>query len=103
MHVGALVIFDGPPPLRGGSPGPPRGGGPPGAALPQKAPLPAARRRPPVLGGRPDVQPRLPRAPHRAPEAGHGLPAPRAARPDLLPAARPVEAALGGLDRPRPP
>ncbi len=38
----------------------------PGAALPPEAGRPALRDGPPVLGRRPELQPRLPRAPHRA-------------------------------------
>src|SRR5829696_8303691 len=85
---------------RGAAPAP---GGPPraGAALPPEARLPAARGRSPVLGRRPEFQPRLPRAPHGAAPPWQRGPAARARGPDLLPAARPLEAAVGDLDRAR--
>ena len=64
---------------------------------------------PPLETGRPlwvddpTLQPRVPRAPHRAAAAGHRASscASSPAR-DLLPAARPLEAALGDLARPGP-
>src|SRR5918995_3300780 len=78
-------------------------GGAAGACAPlsPEAGVPAARRREAVLGGRPDLQPRLPRAPHGAAEAWQRRPAARAPGPHLLPAAGPLEAALGALDRAR--
>ena len=100
MHVGALVTFEGPPPARedvhlahrrqaGADP-----------ALPPASGVPAARAGPPVLGGRPELQPPLPRAPHRAAEAGQRRAAARAHGSHLLPAARSLEAAVGAVDRP---
>ena len=68
-----------------------------GAALPPAARLRAARPGPPEVGGRPAPQPALPRA-----RDGSALPRLRGAaegprRPRLLPAARPRQAALGGV------
>ena len=81
----------------------PPGGAPrPGAALPPEACVPAARDRPAVLGRRPDLQPRLPRARHRPAKARQRRPASPARGADLLAAARPLEAALGDLDRAGP-
>ena len=71
MHVGAVVIFDGPPPGRDEFLAHLELAARAGAALPAEARLPAARGGAPVLGRRPQLQPRLPRAPHRAAEAGH--------------------------------
>src|SRR5918992_743541 len=72
------------------------------AALPPAARLPALRDGPALLGGRPELQPRLPRQTYRLAAAGLGGPAAPARRPHLLPAARPLEAALGGLARAGP-
>ena len=102
MHVGALVVFEGPPPAREELLRPPRGAPRPRAALPPEARVPAARDGPAVLGRRPELQPRLPRAPHRPAEARQRRPAAPARGADLLPAARPLEAALGDLDRAGP-
>ena len=69
----------------------------PGPPLPPEAALRPLRPGPPGLGRRPAPEPRLPRAPDRA--AGAGLRG-AAAQPrgaDLLPAARPLEAALGAV------
>src|SRR5262249_41752115 len=71
----------------------------PGAALPAEASLRPVRPGPPGLGRRPAPQPRLPRAPHLPAGARLGAAAARAGGKDLLPAARPPEAALGVLAR----
>src|SRR5215213_2608695 len=79
------------------------GGAPrPRAALSPEARLPAARDGPAVLGRRPDLQPRLPRAAYRPAEARQRRPASPARGADLLPAARSLEAALGNMDRAGP-
>ena len=70
MHVGALVIFEGPPPAREEFLRSIESRLQLRAALPAEARLPAARDGPAVLGRRPELQPRLPRAPHGAAEAG---------------------------------
>ena len=65
MHIGAVMLFEGPPPafdgLRRPRPRPPA----PRAALPAEARGPAARDRPAAVGRRPELQPRVPPAPHR--------------------------------------
>ena len=53
----------------------------------------------PAVGRRPDVQPRVPRPPDRAARAGHRGPAHAAGRADHVPAARPLQAAVGDVDR----
>ena len=68
----------------------------PRPALPPEARVPALRDGPPGLGRRPALQPRLPRASYRAAVARRGRAAAPAGRPDLLPAPRPLEAAVGG-------
>ena len=98
MHVGALAIFEGPPPpytevldtLRGRLHLVPR--------YRQKLAVPPARHRPPAVGRRPELQPRVPRAPHGAAGAGLRGAAAAAGRAHLLPAARPLQAAVGDLD-----
>ncbi len=92
-----------PPDLRGASPALPRLRRPrpraarPGAAVPPAAGHAAAGGRPPVVGGRRQLQPQVPHPPHRAARAGRraAVDAPR--RPGLLAAPRPLEAALGDV------
>ena len=98
MHVGALTFFEGPPPpytevldtLRGRLHLVPR--------YRQKLAVPPAGHRPAAVGRRPELQPRVPRAPHGAAAPGLRGAAPAAGRADLLPAARPLQAAVGGVD-----
>ena len=71
-----------------------------GAALPPEARLPADRDRQAVLGGRPALPPRLPRAALGASGAGIGGAAAQHHRTALLPGARPLQAPLGALARP---
>ncbi len=102
MHVGALDHVRGPAALARGLHQPHRAAALADPALPPAPGLPAARARPAVLGGRPELQPPLPRAPHRAAAAGQRRAAARADGPDLLAAPRPLEAAVGAVDRPGP-
>ena len=71
----------------------------PRAALPAEAGDAAARDRTAAVGRRPDLQPRVPRPPHRAARARHRGAAVPPRRADRLPAARPLEAAVGELAR----
>ena len=97
MHIGGVLVFDGPPPpfdrLSRPRPRPPA----PGPALPAEAGDPAARDRPPAVDRRPGLQPRVPRPPHRAARAGERGAAVAAGGADRLPAARPRQAAVGVL------
>src|SRR3954454_17454387 len=77
-----------------GLPRPHRVAAPSRPSLPAEGPLRPVRPGTPGLGGRPPLQPRLPRAPHVAAGAGLRAAAPGAGRADLLPAARPLQAAL---------
>ena len=98
MHVGGLTIFEGPPPpydeildtLRGRLHLVPR--------YRQKLVDAAAGDRPAAVGRRPELQPRVPRAPDRAAAPGLRGAAAAAGRADLLPAARPLQAAVGDVD-----
>ena len=97
MHVASTIIFEGSAPSHARVPRPHRLAPAPGPALPPEAALRPLRPGPPGLGRRPLPQPRLPRAPDRA--AGARLRG-AAAQPrgaDLLPAARPHQAALGAV------
>ena len=70
MHVGAIVALRGPAAaLRRVPRRTPRAPAP-RAALPPEARRPAARDRPPAVGRRPDLQPRVPRPPDRAARPG---------------------------------
>ena len=69
MHVGAVLIFEGPPPAYDDFADHIRGAAAPRAALPPEARLPAARDGPAAVGRRPELQPRVPRAPHGAARA----------------------------------
>ena len=69
----------------------------PRPALPPQARLHGDRQRPPRVGRRPQLQPRVPRPPHRAAGAGHLRAAAGADRAHLLPAARPLQAAVGDV------
>ena len=69
----------------------------PGPALPPEAALRPLRPGPAGLGRRPPPQPRLPRAPDRAAGAGLRRAAAQPRGADLLPAARPQQAALGAV------
>ena len=66
MHVGAIVVLEGPPPTREEFSRAHRVAAAPRAALPPEALLPALRDGPAVLDRRPPLQHRLPRAPHGA-------------------------------------
>ncbi len=102
MHVGAIVILEGPPPTREEFAEHiearlhlvPR--------YRQKLVVPALRDGPAVLDRRSALQHRLPRAPHGAALAGLDRAAARPGGPDLLPAPRPLEAAVGDLAGPGP-
>src|SRR5215211_7926428 len=72
----------------------------PRAALPPEARLSAARDGPARVDRRPELQPRVPRPPHGAAVARVGGPAALARRAHPLPAARPRQAAVGGVARP---
>ena len=97
MHVGALARLRGagaglrgparPHPLAPAS----------GAALPAEARLPADRDGHAAVDRRPELQPRVPHPPHRAARPGlrGAAPAPHGA--DLLPAPRPLQAAVGAV------
>ena len=69
----------------------------PGAALPPEARHAAAGDRPAAVGRRSGLQPRVPRAPHGAAPAGHRGAAVPAGLADRLPAAGPLQAAVGEL------
>ena len=99
MHIGSVGIFEGPAPPAGRGPRRDRGQAPARPALPPAGALPAARARPPGLGRRPALQPRLPRAPHRAARAGRRRGAAQPRRPRDGAEARPLEAAVGDVDR----
>ncbi len=97
MHVASTSIFEGPAPSARGVPRPHRLAPAPGAALPPEAALRPLRPGPAGLGRRPPPQPRLPRAPNRAAGAGLRGAAAQPGGADLLPAARPQQAALGAV------
>ena len=76
-----------------------RGAPAPRAALPPEAVVPALRDGAAAVGGRPELQPRLPRASHRAPRARERRAAAAAGGTHLLPAPRPLQAAVGAVAR----
>src|SRR3954451_19246332 len=67
----------------------------PRPALPPEARLPPGLERPPAVGRRPRLQPRVPRPSDRAALAGLRGAAVQPRLADLLPAARPLQAAVG--------
>ena len=95
MHIGAVMVFEGPPPafddfadhVRGRLHLVPR--------YRQKLACPAARDRAAAVGRRPDLQPRVPPAPHRAARARQRGPAARAGGAHPLAAARPRRSRCG--------
>ena len=97
MHVGAILIFEGPPPryvdlvehVRGRLNQVPR--------FRQKLVVPPLEAGPAALGRRRQLQPDLPHPPHRAARAGRRGAAETARRARLLAAARPLQAALGAV------
>ena len=97
MHVGAILIFEGPPPsyddlvehVRSRLHLVPR--------FRQKLAFPPVETGRPLLGRRPQLQPRLPRPPLGAARAGLRGAAAQHRRPRLLAAARPLQAALGAV------
>ena len=97
MHVGAILIFEGPPPhytdlvehVRGRLHLVPR--------FRQKLVVPPLETGPAALGRRRQLQPQLPHPPHRAARAGRRGAAETARRARLLAAARPLQAALGDV------
>ena len=97
MHVAWVMLFEGPPPpydeLLDGLRAPAAAR----AALPPAARVRPARPGPAEVGRRPAPQPALPRALHRAAVARLRGPAAGPGRPGVLPAARPRQAALGGM------
>ena len=99
MHIGAVSIFEGPPPpfeeLRANGRRQARSR----PALPPEGPLGAARRRLAGVDRRPALQHRLPRAPHRDPGARERAAAAPDGRPRVLPAPRPQQAAVGDVGR----
>ena len=101
MHVASTTIFEGPAPeieeLREHI----LGEASPGSPLPPEAQVRPLRPGPADLDRRPALQPRLPRAPHRAPRAGLRAAAPHAGRPHLLAASRSHEADVGDVARRR--
>ena len=70
MHIGSVGIFEGPPPGADEVRAAIAGQAAARAALPAEGPLRAAGARPAGVGRRPALQPRLPRAAHRAAVAG---------------------------------
>ena len=100
MHVGAVLIFEGPPPTYDDFLEHVREPAAPRAAVPPEARLPAGSDRAAVLGRRPQLQPLLPRAPFGPARAGIRGAAPEHRRAGLLAAARPHEAALGDVAGP---
>ncbi len=97
MHIGALTRARGPAAAVRRVPGHHPRAPAPRPALPPAAQLPARRERPAGVGRRPELQPRVPRAPDRAAAARNRGAALQARLTDLLPAARPLEAALGDV------
>ena len=95
MHVGAVMIFEGPPPAYEDFLDAHPLAAAPRAALPAEARVPAARDRAAAVGRRPELQPRLPRPPHRAAGARRRGAAARARRAHPLPAARPRASRCG--------
>ena len=102
MHVGAILIFEGPPPRYVDLVEHVRGRLAPGPALPPETGGAAAGDRPAALGRRRQLQPQLPHPPHRAARAGRRGAAETADRAGLLPAARPLQAPLGAVARAGP-
>ena len=66
MHVGSVLVFEGPAPAYDDVRRAHRARAAPRPALPPAARVPAAGRLAPGVGRRPALQRRLPRAPHRA-------------------------------------
>ena len=97
MHIGSVLIFDGRRAGQGGAGRAHRVAAAPGAALPPQALLPALRDGPAAVGRGPELQHRLPRAPHGAAGAGQRGAAAAAGVADLLPAPRPLQAAVGAV------
>ena len=100
MHVGSVAIFEGPPPAY--ERGPRRGPRPSCRSCPryrQKVRFVPLDVGPPGVGRRPELQPRVPRPPHRAARAGRRGRAAPPGRPAHVPAARPLQAAVGDVDR----
>ena len=97
MHIGAVLIFEGPPPdydefvehIEARLHLVPR--------FRQKLAFPPLQIRAPGLGRRPAPEPRVPRAPLLAARAGRRRPARAAHRSHLLAAARPLQAAVGDV------
>ena len=98
MHVGARHDLRGPAAALRGVPRLAAHAPAPRAALPPEAVGPAAGERPAAVGRRPHVRHRVPRAPQRAAQPRVRGAAAAARRPDLLPAARPLAAAVGAVD-----
>ena len=67
------------------------------AALPPAARVPAGELGPPAVDRRHGLQPRVPRAPHRAARARQPRAAHEPRRARVLPAARPLQAAVGDV------
>ena len=95
MHVASTLVFEGPAPDYDRVPRAHPLAASPGAPVPPEAALRALWPGAAGLGGRPAVQPRLPRAAHSPPGARVRAAAAHARRPRLLPAPRPLEAGLG--------
>ena len=99
MHVGARHDLRGTAAAVRGRPRPRARPPAPRAALPPAAGDAAAADRAAAVGRRPDVQPRVPRPPDRAAAPRPREPAPAPGRAALQPAARPLQAAVGDVDR----
>ena len=99
MHIGAVLLLRGPGPGVRRFPQPHPVAAAPRAALPAQAGVPAAGDRPADLDRRPELQPRVPRPPHRAARARLRGAAARAGRAHPLAAARSRQAAVGAVAR----
>ena len=104
MHVAGVSIFAGEPPTYEELLGAHRGAALAGAALPPEAAFRAVRPGAAGVGRRPPLQPRVPRALHRAATARQRGAAEEPRQPRVRAATRPHEAAVGDLARrgPRP-
>ena len=100
MHIGGLLIFEGPPPPYPDLVDHVRGRLDKVPALPPAAGDAAIGGGPSALGRRRQLQPQVPHPPHRAARARRRAAADAARRPRLLAAARPLEAALGDVAGP---
>ena len=98
MHVGAVIDLRGPAAAVRRVPRRAAGAAAPRPALPPEA-RPPPLGRPAAVGRRPRLQPRVPRPPDRAAQAGLRGAAHAARRADHVPAARPHQAAVGGVAR----